>query len=102
MMNNQCLCIDCSIQFRLLLIHDKNAESLATAFIEEAIIPEDTTIPLVENPPDYSIYGAEYIEEGAKKQMNTDRKLPVTAAGALMPDAYQGYGVRRTAGQPQI
>lgn len=74
-------------------LDDKNAESLATAFIEEASISEDKTIPLVENPHDYSIYGGEYIEEGAKKQMNIAMKLPVTAAGALMPDAHQGYGL---------
>jgi tRNA-splicing ligase RtcB (3'-phosphate/5'-hydroxy nucleic acid ligase) len=41
----------------------------------------------------YSIYGADVIEEGALGQMETAMKLPVTIAGALMPDAHQGYGL---------
>jgi tRNA-splicing ligase RtcB len=42
---------------------------------------------------DYRIYGASEIEEGARNQMEIAMKLPVTAAGALMPDAHQGYGL---------
>ena len=41
----------------------------------------------------YKIYGAEAIEEGALNQMETAMRLPVTVAGALMPDAHQGYGL---------
>ncbi len=41
----------------------------------------------------YSAYGINEIEEGAIKQMVTAMKLPVTVAGALMPDAHQGYGL---------
>jgi tRNA-splicing ligase RtcB (3'-phosphate/5'-hydroxy nucleic acid ligase) len=41
----------------------------------------------------YSIYGADVIEDGALVQMETAMKLPVTVAGALMPDAHQGYGL---------
>ncbi len=41
----------------------------------------------------YAIYGAEGIEEGALHQMEVAMKLPVTLAGALMPDAHQGYGL---------
>lgn len=54
---------------------------------------EDDTIPLRENPLEYTIYGAEKIEEGALAQMKTAMKLPITRAGALMPDAHQGYGL---------
>src|SRR5699024_2551076 len=39
------------------------------------------------------IYGAEGIDEGAIAQMDTAMKLPITVAGALMPDAHQGYGL---------
>src|SRR5688500_6894117 len=46
----------------------------------------------VEKVP-YEIYGAEAIEEGALNQMETAMRLPVTVAGALMPDAHQGYGL---------
>lgn len=42
---------------------------------------------------DYRIYGAAEIEEGARHQMEVAMKLPVTVAGALMPDAHQGYGL---------
>jgi tRNA-splicing ligase RtcB len=41
----------------------------------------------------YAVYGAEGIEQGAIQQMETAMKLPVTVAGALMPDAHQGYGL---------
>ena len=41
----------------------------------------------------YNVYGAEVIEEGAITQMETAMKLPITVAGALMPDAHQGYGL---------
>ncbi|MCE3230057.1 MAG: 2,3-cyclic phosphate--5-hydroxyl ligase, partial [Bacteroidetes bacterium] len=50
-------------------------------------------IPIKEKGDDYSIYGKENIEAGALNQMNTAMKLPVTVAGALMPDAHQGYGL---------
>lgn len=48
---------------------------------------------LLTNRIDYRIYGASQIEEGARNQMEIAMKLPVTVAGALMPDAHQGYGL---------
>lgn len=42
---------------------------------------------------EYKIFGAAEIEEGARNQMEIAMKLPVTVAGALMPDAHQGYGL---------
>jgi tRNA-splicing ligase RtcB len=42
---------------------------------------------------DYRRYGEAYIEDGARKQMDTAMQLPVTLDGALMPDAHQGYGL---------
>lgn len=50
-------------------------------------------IPLRTLKMDYNIFGAEFIEKGAKEQMATAMQLPVTVAGALMPDAHQGYGL---------
>lgn len=41
----------------------------------------------------FSIFGAAHIEQGALHQMYTAAKLPVAVAGALMPDAHQGYGL---------
>jgi tRNA-splicing ligase RtcB len=48
---------------------------------------------LLKNRIDYPIYGAAEIEEGARNQMEIAMKLPITIAGALMPDAHQGYGL---------
>jgi len=41
----------------------------------------------------YAIFGREHIEEGALLQMETAASLPIAVAGALMPDAHQGYGL---------
>lgn len=48
---------------------------------------------LLKNRIEYRVYGAEAIEEGARNQMEIAMKLPITVAGALMPDAHQGYGL---------
>jgi len=50
-------------------------------------------VKLMEGQLDFKTYGAEYIEKGAVFQMETAMSLPVTIAGALMPDAHQGYGL---------
>lgn len=59
----------------------------------ELLKPVDDTIALNVEGKSYQIYGAEAIEQGALQQMETAMKLPVTVAGALMPDAHQGYGL---------
>jgi tRNA-splicing ligase RtcB (3'-phosphate/5'-hydroxy nucleic acid ligase) len=51
------------------------------------------TIPLKETGDDYAVFGPENIDQGAIDQMNIAMRLPVTVAGALMPDAHQGYGL---------
>jgi tRNA-splicing ligase RtcB len=50
-------------------------------------------IALREQTPPYAIFGAANIESGALEQMETAMRLPVAVAGALMPDAHQGYGL---------
>jgi tRNA-splicing ligase RtcB len=50
-------------------------------------------IDLKEMGDAYTLFGAGYIDQGALDQMNIAMKLPVTVAGALMPDAHQGYGL---------
>ncbi|WP_236059497.1 RtcB family protein [Chitinophaga rhizophila] len=74
-------------------LDDEILEDLATSMIEEANEPKDTTIELNAAAKQFAIYGQEHIDEGAVKQMNTAMRLPVTVAGALMPDAHQGYGL---------
>jgi tRNA-splicing ligase RtcB len=54
---------------------------------------EKEYIKLKSEVDSYEVYGGGQIEAGAKKQMNTAMKLPITVAGALMPDAHQGYGL---------
>lgn len=66
-------------------------KTLAEAIIEENKV--EPGISLAEKAQPYVLYGAEHIEEGARKQMDIAMRLPVTAAGALMPDAHQGYGL---------
>jgi tRNA-splicing ligase RtcB len=59
----------------------------------EAIMPrEDDTLVLKAASP-YNVYGSAQIDDGAIRQMNTAVQLPVAVAGALMPDAHQGYGL---------
>ncbi len=41
----------------------------------------------------FNIFGQEHIEEGALHQMYQAAKLPISVAGALMPDAHSGYGL---------
>ncbi|WP_224994406.1 RtcB family protein [Cesiribacter sp. SM1] len=61
---------------------------------EVLLIPKPAEpLPLKEENPSYSIWGAEGIEAGARNQMDIAMRLPVTIAGALMPDAHQGYGL---------
>ncbi|MBL0742043.1 RtcB family protein [Chryseolinea lacunae] len=64
-----------------------------SALAKELLTPVDDTIALLPEGKPYTTYGAEAIEQGAKDQMNVAVKLPVAVAGALMPDAHQGYGL---------
>jgi tRNA-splicing ligase RtcB len=48
---------------------------------------------LHESPISYPIWGREQIDDGAVAQMDNAMRLPVTVAGALMPDAHVGYGL---------
>ncbi|MCD4745597.1 MAG: RtcB family protein [Bacteroidales bacterium] len=51
------------------------------------------SIDLFEKPIYYKIFGKHYIDKQALEQMDTAMRLPVTKAGALMPDAHVGYGL---------
>jgi len=46
-----------------------------------------------ESPLAYPIWGKENIEAGSIAQMDNAMRLPVSVAGALMPDAHVGYGL---------
>jgi tRNA-splicing ligase RtcB (3'-phosphate/5'-hydroxy nucleic acid ligase) len=55
--------------------------------------PAGPEIPLRAEQGSYPIYGETEIEHGARNQMDIAIRLPVSVAGALMPDAHQGYGL---------
>ncbi|PTA68730.1 RtcB family protein [Deinococcus arcticus] len=44
-------------------------------------------------PLPYPVWGEDLIEAGARTQMDVAMRLPVSRAGALMPDAHVGYGL---------
>lgn len=70
-----------------------STDAILAPIANELLKPQDETIALHPEARTYQIYGAEAIEAGALQQMETAMKLPVTVAGALMPDAHQGYGL---------
>ena len=41
----------------------------------------------------YAVFGAEHIDAASRAQMDNAMRLPVSVAGALMPDAHVGYGL---------
>jgi len=66
---------------------------MLSPMVEELMRPVDSEIQLKGESQQYEVYGSEGIEPGAIGQMETAMKLPITVAGALMPDAHQGYGL---------
>lgn len=48
---------------------------------------------LQEKRAPFVLFGEEFIEEEAKYQLFNALKLPISVAGALMPDAHSGYGL---------
>jgi tRNA-splicing ligase RtcB (3'-phosphate/5'-hydroxy nucleic acid ligase) len=74
-------------------LDDTNLSAIADALIEKPSETSGPEIPLREEKGSYAVYGGDQIEEGARKQMDVAIRLPVAVAGALMPDAHQGYGL---------
>ncbi|MFZ6051515.1 RtcB family protein [Halocola ammonii] len=69
------------------------SDSKVGKMAEALLPPEDQVLPLRETPDLYKVYGAEGIEAGALSQIDVAMRLPIAKAGALMPDAHQGYGL---------
>lgn len=64
--------------------------------LAQILSPDKQTVmnyELRESPIHYYIYGEDGIDELSKKQMEVAMRLPVTFAGALMPDGCAGYGL---------
>lgn len=75
---------------------EKYLEDEKWAAVAAELIPEDDDakeVKLLDTPLEYKVYGGDGIEKGAHEQMRMAMRLPITAAGALMPDAHQGYGL---------
>ena len=79
---------------KLIIVEEDKVEQ-----IELLALPEGTTLiealkalPFGESLGG-AVFGAKHIEDGALAQMLIAAKLPVAVAGALMPDAHQGYGL---------
>jgi tRNA-splicing ligase RtcB (3'-phosphate/5'-hydroxy nucleic acid ligase) len=53
----------------------------------------DVSEELRDAPLEYRIWGREHIDDGALAQMDAAMRLPISVAGALMPDAHVGYGL---------
>jgi tRNA-splicing ligase RtcB len=55
---------------------------------------ERAAVPVLHPAPlPYGVWGVEQIDPAAIAQMDAAMRLPVTVAGALMPDAHVGYGL---------
>ena len=58
---------------------------------------EGAEISLNQNGIQFNVFGQEHIEEGAMHQMYQAAKLPISVAGALMPDAHRAMDCRLVA-----
>lgn len=73
------------------------AEDTILAPVAQQLLPkpvsEGAEISLNATGIQFNVFGGEFIEPGAMNQMYQAAKLPVSVAGALMPDAHAGYGL---------
>jgi len=75
-------------------LSDVMAGALAQALLKaQPELAAVTARPLREAPLPYPVWGKEGIDAGALAQMDNAMRLPVSVAGALMPDAHIGYGL---------
>ncbi|MBN2174102.1 MAG: RtcB family protein, partial [Bacteroidales bacterium] len=81
---------------------DSLLQNLAGQIVESSfhLNQQDTNIhkpieetAILSQPLYYKVFGKEQIETDALEQMDTAMRLPVSKAGALMPDAHVGYGL---------
>ena len=74
-------------------LSDPLLAELARACRRQAPEPEDRTAELRAAPLAYPVWGRAAIDAGSLAQMDNAMRLPVSVAGALMPDAHLGYGL---------
>lgn len=82
---------------RVLAAPVEYSQDAILAVIAEKLMPpaekEPIAASLNKSGIQFNVFGSEHIEEAAMHQMYTAAKLPVSVAGALMPDAHAGYGL---------
>jgi tRNA-splicing ligase RtcB len=66
---------------------------IAMALMPVEIPESEREISLNKEGAAFNIFGRDFIDEEAMAQMYTAAKLPISVAGALMPDAHVGYGL---------
>jgi len=66
---------------------------IAQQLIPKKIEEPGEMIELNKTGIQFNVFGGEHIEEGAMHQMQQAARLPISVAGALMPDAHAGYGL---------
>jgi tRNA-splicing ligase RtcB len=76
---------------------DDYANDPVLGLIAKQLLPKPETegqnVSLNQSGIPFNVFGQEHIEEGAMHQMYQAAKLPISVAGALMPDAHSGYGL---------
>ncbi len=75
--------------------NDEVVGELARELITQSAQPvaRERDESLREAPLAYHVWGKAFIDPGALAQMDNALRLPVSVAGALMPDAHVGYGL---------
>lgn len=84
------VCVENSELLKLSKLINALKPKMILPSFEESLCTEEN---LNQNILPYTIYGTDYIEQGALKQMEIAMRLPITQTGALMPDAHEGYGL---------
>ncbi|RYZ24833.1 MAG: RtcB family protein, partial [Sphingobacteriales bacterium] len=72
---------------------DEVLKPIAYALMPQVVPEHEKEISLNQDGAPFTIFGKQFIEEGALNQMYTAAKLPIAVAGSLMPDAHSGYGL---------
>lgn len=60
---------------------------------DQDLTPDGGNYLLAKKAIQFPLFGEDQIDIGAKDQMYTAMRLPITVQGALMPDAHLGYGL---------
>ena len=75
------------------LAHDSVASLARIQLEEDSKHLASNVAALRESALPYTVWRAELIDPQARVQMETALRLPISVAGALMPDAHVGYGL---------